>query len=148
MRRRLDAVIGAGLLALVACARGPCPPTRADAQGGSYKPDAPERASTGRGLVVAGSVRSAAGCGRLAGARLEWWSTNPQGDYDDAHRATQRTDPEGRYRYETDFPGRYGFGRPHLHVRVAAPGHRRLVTLLYPERGQAELVRDFVLAPE
>ena len=137
-----------GALAVLAgtpAAQPACAPTRPDAEGPFYNPNAPERAGTGRGLVVSGTVRSAAGCGPLAGARLEWWSANPRGEYDDAHRASQQADAEGRYRYETDFPVRY-FGRPpHLHVRVTVPGHRSLVTQLYPKPGQTALELDFVL---
>ncbi len=146
----------AAMALLAGCASAPpaiaqsaCAPTRSDAEGPFYKPNAPERASTGRGLVVSGAVRSAAGCGVIPGARLEWWAANPQGRYDDEHRAIQRADAGGRYRYETDFPGGYGFfRRPHLHVRVAAPGHRPLVTQLYPEAGQTALDFDFVLVPD
>jgi protocatechuate 3,4-dioxygenase beta subunit len=134
-------------LVLPSRAQGPvCAPTPPDALGPFYTPGAPERAATGRGLVVTGTVRSAAGCLPLAQARIEWWSANPKGDYDDAHRATQATDPSGRYRYETDSPGRYP-GRPiHLHVRISAPGHRLLVTQLYPKPADTTLAADFVLA--
>lgn len=141
----------AGIALLGGCSPAPsaaqpaCVPTRPDAEGPFYVPGAPERASTGRGLVVAGAVRSAANCTPLAGARLEWWSANPRGRYDDDHRATQRADGEGRYRYETDFPPSYGFRRPHLHVRVSAPGHRPLVTQIYPKSGQPAVDFDFVL---
>jgi len=108
----------------------------------------PERSATGRGLVLTGVVRSAAGCAPLAGATLEWWSADPSGRYDAAHRATQRAAGAGRYRYETSFPGLYP-GRPaHLHVRVSAPGHRVLVTQVYPARGQTAFAQDFVLVAE
>ncbi len=125
-----------------------CVPTSPDSLGPFYKPNAPERSNTGKGLVVTGTVRSASGCGPVPGARIEWWSVNPRGSYDDDHRATQRADAEGRYRYETNFPVRY-FGRPpHLHVRVTAPGHRTLITQLYPTPGQTALTAVFVLIPE
>jgi protocatechuate 3,4-dioxygenase beta subunit len=113
-----------------------------------YTPNAPERAQTGRGLLVSGRVASASDCGPLAGAHLEWWSANPRGEYDDAHRATQITDTAGRYRYETDMPGRYPPRPVHLHVRVTAPGHRPLVTQLYPKPEQTTLQTDFVLVRE
>jgi len=122
-----------------------CAPTRPDAEGPFYVPGAPERGSTGRGLVISGAVRSAADCAPIPGARLEWWSVNPRGRYDDDHRATQRADAEGRYRYETDFPAGYSFRRPHVHVRVSAPGHRPLVTQIYPRAGQAAIDLDFVV---
>jgi protocatechuate 3,4-dioxygenase beta subunit len=113
-----------------------------------YKPNAPERASTGRGLVVAGRVLSESGCGPLASARIEWWSANPSGAYDDEHRATQVTGADGRFRYETTFPGRYPGRPPHVHVRLSAPGHRVLVTQLYPTPGQQTIDVEFVLTPQ
>lgn len=122
-----------------------CAPTKPDALGPFYVPGAPERERTGRGLVVSGTVRSTAGCRALQGARIEWWSAGQSGDYDDAHRAAQRTDAEGRYRYETDFPGKYPGRPPHLHLRVTAPGHRTLITQIYPTPGQATIDTDLVL---
>ena len=81
-------------------------------------------------------------CGRW------WWAANSKGEYDDEHRATQKADSEGRYRYETDFPARYPVRPLHLHVRVTASGHRPLVTQIYPKAGQASLTFDFVLVRE
>jgi protocatechuate 3,4-dioxygenase beta subunit len=139
----------AGALSLLAWASSgaqpACAPTPPDAEGPFYIPNAPERSRTGEGLVVTGTVRSAGGCGPLAGARLEWWSADRQGRYGDALRATQPAAGDGRYRYETEFPGRYPGRPPHLHVRVTAPRHRPLVTQLYPRAGQASLDVDFVL---
>ena len=122
-----------------------CAPTRPDMLGPFYEPNAPERSATGRGLVITGRVTSTKGCAAMPGAMIEWWSANARGDYDAEHRAAQRADGAGRYRYETDSPGRYP-GRPvHLHVRVTAPGHKPLVTQLYPRPGQASMETDFVL---
>lgn len=132
-------------LAPPAPAQPACRPTAPDMLGPFYVPGAPERSTTGRGLVVTGTVRSAAGCAPLAGAVIEWWAANRRGDYDDGHRATQRADDGGRYRYETDPPGVYPGRPPHLHVRVSAPGHRTLVTQLYPRGGQTTLEVDLVL---
>lgn len=144
----LGAPLAFGFAGVGAASQGPCTPTRADAEGPFYQANAPERASTGRGLVISGAVRSASGCGPLPGSRIEWWAANSHGEYDLAHRATQRADGDGRYRYETDFPGRYP-GRPlHVHVRVTAPGHRVLVTQLYPGPGETTLAVDFVLVHE
>jgi len=91
-------------VAAPAVAQPSCPPTRPDMLGPMYVAGAPERDRTGQGFVVAGTVRSARGCGPLAGARIEWWSVNPRGEYDDAHRANQAVGADGRYRYETDVP--------------------------------------------
>ena len=128
-----------------AAAEPACPPTRPDMLGPFYEPNSPERSVTGRGLVITGRVASAKGCAPLPGAQLEWWSANPRGDYDAEHRGAQRADGTGRYRYETDLPGRYP-GRPlHLHVRVTAPGHKPLITQLYPRPGQAVMEVELVL---
>ena len=142
------AVIVAALGIAPVAAQSSCRATRPDALGPFYKADAPERARTGSGFVVTGAVRSVSGCQALPSARLEWWSADGRGDYDDGHRATQRPDAEGRFRYETDFPGKYPGRPPHVHVRITAPGHRPLVTQLYPTPGQAAIAADFVLVPE
>src|SRR5262245_27701427 len=85
-------------------AAAPCPATAADMLGPFYVAGAPERSTTGDGLTVEGLVRSTRECRALAGAKLEWWSANTRGEYDDGHRATQSTDGEGRFRYVTDMP--------------------------------------------
>jgi protocatechuate 3,4-dioxygenase beta subunit len=125
--------------------QGSCSPTRPDMLGPFYKPDAPVRSRTGDGLVVTGIVRSAATCAPLPGARIEWWSADTGGEYRDSLRATQTTGADGRYRYETVFPGLYPGRPPHLHVRLSAPGHRVLVTQVYPKPGDRTITLDFVL---
>jgi protocatechuate 3,4-dioxygenase beta subunit len=125
-----------------------CPPTKPDMLGPFYVAGAPERSKTGDGLRVEGAVRSTRECKALPGAKIEWWAANPRGEYDEAHRATQATDGEGRFRYVTDMPGKYP-GRPvHLHVKVTAPGHKVLVTQVYPKPNQVTITQDFVLQPE
>jgi protocatechuate 3,4-dioxygenase beta subunit len=125
-----------------------CPPTKPDMLGPFYVAGAPERSKTGDGLQVEGKVRSTRDCKVLPGAKLEWWSANPRGEYDEGHRATQATDGEGHYRYVTDMPGKYP-GRPvHLHVKVTAPGHKVLVTQVYPKPNEKAIAQDFVLQPE
>ena len=102
-----------------------------------------QRPRTGHDQAAA--VRSAGNCAPIPKARIEWWQVNPQGQYDDAHRAVQTADAEGRYRFETTSPIAY-FGRPpHIHVKVTAPGHRPLTTQIYPKAGQAEIAFDFVV---
>jgi len=135
-------------ITLLTAAQPTCVPTRPDAEGPFYKANAPERSRTGKGFVVAGTVKSATDCVPLAEAQIEWWAANSKGEYDDEHRAMQKADKEGRYRYETDAPGLYP-GRPiHLHVRVTAPGHRPLITQIYPKAGQPAINFDFVLIRE
>ena len=122
-----------------------CKPTAPDMLGPFYKPNAPERTRTGTGIVVTGAVRSATGCAALPGARVEWWSADERGEYRDELRATQHTDAQGRFTYETVSPGRYPGRPPHLHVRITAPGHKPLVTQLYPQPTQRSLTTDFIL---
>src|SRR5687767_1049033 len=148
MTSLLVALALVGCLVAGAAAQPACAPTRPDMLGPFYKPDAPERARTGSGRVVSGAVRSTKGGPPLPGARVEWWSADQRGEYRDALRATQHTDPEGRFAYETVVPGRYPGRPPHLHVRVSAPGHKTLVTQLYPGDGQRSLATDFVLVPD
>jgi len=131
-----------------ALAQGSCTPTPPDSEGPFYTPGAPERQETGRGLVVRGTVRSAGSCVPIPGARTLRWQANPEGTYDDAHRASMQSDAAGKYRFETDFPRRY-FGRPpHIHFKVLAQGHRPLTTQLYLRPGQSEVAFDLVLLPE
>jgi protocatechuate 3,4-dioxygenase beta subunit len=123
-----------------------CAPTAGDQLGPFYKPNAPVRSKVGTGHVLRGTVRSGADCRPIPGARVELWLAGSNG-YDDAHRAIVISDGEGRYRFESDPPGRYE-GRPaHIHVRVEQPGHRLLVTQHYPARGRSEETFDLVLAP-
>ena len=149
MTRVVLALVIGFVLAAPASAQSPaCAPTKPDMLGPFYTPDAPERAVTGHGLVVSGTVRSGRGCGPLSGARLEWWSADARGEYQDALRATQRTGDDGAFRYETVAPGRYPGRPPHLHVKISAPRHRTLVTQLYPRDGQRAIATDFVLVAE
>jgi len=144
-------VLALVLLFVLSAAAAPptsCAPTKPDMLGPFYTPDAPERAVTGQGLVVIGTVRSARGCGPLSGARLEWWSADGRGEYHDELRATQKTGADGAFRYETVSPGRYPGRTPHVHVKISAPGHRPLVTQVYPRDGQRALATDFVLVAD
>ena len=128
-------------------AQAACPATKSDSEGPFYEANAPMRSKTGDGLVVQGTVRSTGSCAPLGGATIEWWQANPQGKYDDAHRATMKAMEDGRYRYESHFPAGYFFRSPHLHVKVSAPGHKTLTTQIYPESGQREIAFDFNLEP-
>lgn len=130
---------------LSAQAQRACAPTPPDSEGPFYKPGAPLRESTGRGLVVSGVVRSAGTCAPIPGARIEWWQAGPSGDYDDEHRGALRSGDDGAYRFETDFPPAYFSRPPHIHLKVFAPGQRTLTTQLYPKAGQTQILLDLVL---
>jgi protocatechuate 3,4-dioxygenase beta subunit len=124
-----------------------CEPTRPDARGPFYEPNAPVRTSVGSGYVLSGSVLAAGGCEPVRDARIEFWLANPEGEYDDAHRATVLAGERGKYRFESNVPVSYGGRPPHIHIRVTAPGYRDLVTQHYPEAGQKEANFDLVLEP-
>jgi len=125
----------------------PCVPTRADSEGPFYTPGAPLTTSTGNGLTVAGRVLGAPDCRPVPGARIEWWQTNRNGRYDDAHRGSQVSDSDGNYRFATDFPGLYP-GRPaHIHFKASFPGYRPLTTQLYLRGGEKEVSFPIVLTP-
>ena len=128
-------------------ASSPCRPTPVDIEGPFYKPGAPERTSTGSGLVVRGRLLGIPDCRPLAGGRIEWWQTDRRGRYDDGHRGIQTVSPDGAYRFSTDFPGVYPGRPPHIHVKAAAPGYRSLTTQLYLRGGESEVEFDIVLVP-
>ena len=124
-----------------------CPPTAPDMKGPFYKPDAPLRASVGEGYLLTGTVKSAANCAPIAKAAIEFWMVNPEGEYDDAHRATVVADESGNYRFESHNPPDYAFRPPHIHLRVAASGFAPLVTQHYPEKDATKARFDLVLIP-
>ena len=149
-RRAVIAAILAGLAGAAAPVRPlaapACPPTSGDMLGPFYEPNAPVRSKVGTGHVLRGTVRSAADCRAIPGARVELWLAGPDG-YDDAHRATVIADAEGAYRFESERPRPYERRPPHIHVRVAHPGYRTLVTQHYPQPGRDEAMFDLVLVP-
>lgn len=125
-----------------------CTPTRQDAEGPFYVPNAPERISVGRGHMLRGVVRSSRDCSPIARARLEFWQVGPNAQYDDDHRATLYSDASGAYSFESNFPPGYSGRPPHIHVRVTAEGHSVLITQYYPQPGDTEGTFDLVLVPQ
>ena len=125
-----------------------CSPTAPDSMGPFYKPHAPLRSSVGEGYVLSGTVKSAADCSPVPKAHIEFWLTNPEGEYDDRYRATVIADDAGAYRFESNRPEDYGFRPPHIHMRVTAEGFQTLVTQHYPEKGVSKTEVDIVLVPK
>jgi protocatechuate 3,4-dioxygenase, beta subunit len=137
-----------------------CRVTPRDQLGPFYTRGAPEQSdlcASGSGgkerLIVTGRVLGA-DCKPLAGALVEVWHADANGDYshftrgkkDDPAcllRASVKTDAQGSYQFSTIVPAEYP-GRPrHIHYRVSHAAHAPLVTQLYfdRERGVAnELV--------
>jgi protocatechuate 3,4-dioxygenase beta subunit len=125
-----------------------CKPTPPDMLGPFYKPDAPVRASVGKGYILKGAVLSSSNCSAISGVRIEFWLAGPNGQYDDDHRATVFSGGSGEYRFESNFPPSYMNRPPHIHVRVTANGYRPLITQHYPEQGRAQATFDLVLIPK
>jgi hydroxyquinol 1,2-dioxygenase len=110
----------------------------------------------GEEVILFGQILDASGR-PVAGAEIDIWQTNARGLYDlqaaDAAvmdlRGRYRTDGEGRFHMRTVNPigysipmdgpvgplvkrqGRHGMRPAHIHILVAAPGFRDLVTALY-----------------
>ena len=124
-----------------------CMPTRQDALGPFYKPNAPLKTSVGKGYLLSGLVKSSKDCSTLEGARIEFWLAGPNGQYDDEHRATLFSDKSGAYRFESNPPPSYSARPPHIHIRVTAKGFKALVTQHYPVEGQTQGTFDLLLTP-
>ena len=130
-------------------------PTPSETEGPFFKPRSPKRASlvesgmSGAQIVVTGRVFSV-GCKPLAGALLDFWQADPEGEYDNEGyrlRGHQFTDAQGRYRLVTMVPGLYPGRTRHIHVKVQAKDGRPLTTQLYLP-GEARNRRDFLFDPE
>lgn len=140
------------LPATPACGDDPTPP---QTSGPFYRLNSPERTSllepglVGSPIMLTGQVLST-NCQPIAGAALEFWHTNAQGEYDTAgytFRGQQFTDAAGRYQLETIAPGIYPGRTRHIHVRIRSSEHSTLTTQLYfPDEPLNE--DDFLYQPE
>jgi protocatechuate 3,4-dioxygenase beta subunit len=122
-----------------------CRPTPPDALGPFYEPGAAVRSKVGSGYVLRGRVLAARTCRAIRRARIEFWLANPEGEYDDAHRATVIAGRRGGYRFESNKPPSYQSRPPHIHIRVSARGFRTLVTQHYPRANRTSAVFNLVL---
>ena len=108
-----------------------CTPTPHDEIGPFYRPNAPLRSKIGSGYVLEGTVRSAATCKPIPGARIEFWQAGPDGKYSDAYRATIITRPPGTLpaddlRSATLCPPSGPHPHPGGHARLRRPDHPAL----------------------
>lgn len=113
--------------------------TPSETEGPFFKPRSPRRASLreagmkGVPLVLTGRV-FARNCRPVAGALLDFWHADDEGEYDNEGfrlRGHQFADAQGKYHLETIVPGTYGGRTRHIHVKVQAPQRRVLTTQLY-----------------
>ncbi|HKZ54625.1 MAG TPA: hypothetical protein VJ123_04025 [Anaerolineales bacterium] len=130
-------------------------PTTAQTEGPYYKAGSPERTRlvegsvSGTPLLVTGRVLDA-DCQPVAGAKVDFWQADAQGDYDNAGygmRGHQLTDEDGGYRLETVVPGEYPGRTPHIHVKIFDPAGRELLTTQLYLPGLSELVPDSIFDP-
>ena len=106
--------------------------------------EAVNAARRGQRLLVSGTVYAADCATPLAGATLQVWQTNADGEYGPGHgtnnlrccylQGALRTDARGRYELTTIKPGRYkGEAQPppaHIHFEVSHPDAGGLMTEL------------------
>lgn len=124
-----------------------CQPTPEDEMGPFYRPGAVYRNSVGIGYLLFGTVKSAKNCRPIARARLELWTTGPDGLYGDDWRATLLSADNGTYYFSSHAPPDFGNRRAHIHIRVTAEGFTPLVTQHYVEKNAGEALFDLILIP-
>ena len=159
MFHRRRTLLAAGMALPVQALAQACRITPRQTEGPFFKPKSPERRSLLEGaipsLIVAGRVVGK-DCKPVAGALLDFWHADEQGEYDNAgfrFRGHQFADAEGRYRLETIVPAVYPGRTRHIHVKVQARGGPVLTTQLYfpnePANARDGLFREaLVVRPE
>jgi protocatechuate 3,4-dioxygenase beta subunit len=130
--------------------------TVAQTEGPFYTPNSPERNSLledgmqGTPLLITGRVFNQ-DCEPIAGAILDFWQTDDQGQYDNAGnrlRGHQFTDENGGYTLETIQPGEYPGRTAHIHVKVFALDGRELLTTQIYIPGVSDQSPDGIFSPE
>ena len=113
--------------------------TPAETEGPYYKANPPENSALAQPgmsatvLTITGYVFDA-DCKPIAGARVDFWQADAQGQYDNSGytlRGYQLTDAQGRYSVQPVVPGLYPGRTRHIHVKVTPPGGSTLTTQLY-----------------
>jgi protocatechuate 3,4-dioxygenase beta subunit len=114
---------------------------------GHYEPDAPFSSDLAPGeeavLHLSGLIRQGSGQTPLAGAVVEVWHADAQGQFHKRrYRGRVQADAQGRYALRTVLPGRLAgespWGHRKLFFRVSAPGMAPQESCLYlSEQGQA-----------
>jgi protocatechuate 3,4-dioxygenase beta subunit len=139
-------------------------PTPGIAKDATFKAGSPERtsliqaATTGTRLTLTGTV-SGVTCGRIKGARVDFWQADATGAYDMTgfrFRGHQQTDAMGAYRLTTIIPGNAGGRARHIGVNVVVSGKADFWTeIFFPDdplrakdpRFRAELLAKLAADP-
>jgi protocatechuate 3,4-dioxygenase beta subunit len=118
-------------------------PTRPEIEGPFFKPASPLRGDlrepglAGRPVELSGYVLTRA-CRPVAGALVDLWHADDQGDYDNKGfrlRGHQFADAKGRYAFKTILPGLYPGRTRHFHVKIQAAAESPVLTtqLYFPD---------------
>jgi protocatechuate 3,4-dioxygenase beta subunit len=111
-------------------------PTLPEIEGPFFKPASPLRGDlrepgiAGRPVELAGFVLTRA-CRPVAGALIELWHADDQGEYDNKGfrlRGHLFTDAKGHYAFNTIMPGLYPGRTRHFHVKVQAAAESPVLT--------------------
>jgi protocatechuate 3,4-dioxygenase beta subunit len=111
-------------------------PTQPQIEGPFFKPASPLRGDlrepgiVGRPVELAGFVLTRT-CRPVAGALIELWHADDQGDYDNTGfrlRGHLFADPKGHYAFRTIVPGLYPGRTRHFHVKVQAAAESPVLT--------------------
>ena len=124
-------------------------PTPRQTEGPFYKPRSPQRSDlreqgmSGQPVELTGVVLTRS-CRPVAGALVDLWHADAQGDYDNKgfrYRGHVFADGDGRFRFLTIKPALYPGRTRHYHVKLQAPNRPVLTTQLYFP-GEAGNARD------
>lgn len=134
-----------------------CAPGRTPAQteGPYYSSRTPLKTSfradaQGEPIVLAGKVLSTR-CSPIAGAWLDFWHADAQGEYDNSGfrlRGHQFSAADGSYRLETILPALYTGRARHIHVKLRAREGARILTTQVYFPGDTGNTRDSLFRTE
>lgn len=127
---KLAAAVGLGMFgsAALRARAAECPlQARNPIEGPYFLGDPEQRSETGRGLILSGTVRDAASCLPIPGARIVRWHANQYGIYEEYYRALMVVGADGTFEMKTLPPGQYANLDPHVHWYVTADGYQPVI---------------------
>jgi len=131
-------------------------PTRPQIEGPFFKPASPLRGNlrepgmAGRPTELAGFVLTRA-CRPVAGALIELWHANDQGEYDNTGfrlRGHLFADAKGHYAFKTIMPGLYPGRTRHFHIKVQAAAESPVLTTQLYFPNEPRNLEDDLFRPE